>query len=84
MMRTLLIADLHLTSGEADKTNLFIKFCHKKAIEADQIFILGDLFDTTQLVCLANSSPNKKSRLPPMIKTWVVLLSFLSAEITLG
>jgi 3-deoxy-D-manno-octulosonate 8-phosphate phosphatase KdsC-like HAD superfamily phosphatase len=50
MTRTLLIADLHLTSGKTDKTNLFIKFCHEKAIEADQLFILGDLFNTTFLV----------------------------------
>lgn len=45
MTRTLLIADLHLISGEADKTNLFIKFCQEQASQADQLFILGDLFN---------------------------------------
>jgi UDP-2,3-diacylglucosamine pyrophosphatase LpxH len=34
------------TTKQYSDQNLFIKFCHKKAIEADQIFILGDLFDT--------------------------------------
>lgn len=46
MIRTLLIADLHLIANEVEKTNLFVKFCQEKATEADQLFILGDLFDT--------------------------------------
>lgn len=46
MIRTLLIADLHLIENKVEKTNLFIKFCQEKAAEADQLFILGDLFNT--------------------------------------
>lgn len=46
MTQTLLIADLHLVSGETDKTNLFIRFCQQQAPKADQLFILGDLFNT--------------------------------------
>jgi UDP-2,3-diacylglucosamine hydrolase len=46
MPSSLLIADLHLVSGEVDKTNLFIKFCQDQAAQVDQLFILGDLFNT--------------------------------------
>lgn len=46
MTQTLLIADLHLVSGETEKTNLFIKFCQEQAPQANQLFILGDLFNT--------------------------------------
>lgn len=44
--QTLLIADLHLLSGDSEKSNLFIKFCQDQATQADQLFILGDLFNT--------------------------------------
>ena len=43
--RTLLIADLHLVPNEVGKNQLFEKFC-KQAEDADQLFILGDLFNT--------------------------------------
>lgn len=43
---TLIVSDLHLVSGEQEKTNLFIKFCQNEAKKADQVFILGDLFNT--------------------------------------
>ncbi|EEZ80049.1 MAG: hypothetical protein Sup05_1292 [uncultured Candidatus Thioglobus sp.] len=46
MASSLLIADLHLASSEEDKTNLFIKFCQEQASKVDQLFILGDLFNT--------------------------------------
>lgn len=46
MSSSLIIADLHLISGEADRTNLFIKFCQQQASQVDQLFILGDLFNT--------------------------------------
>ncbi len=46
MPQTLLIADLHLISDESEKTNLFIKFCQEQATQANQLFILGDLFNT--------------------------------------
>ena len=45
MSSSLIIADLHLVSDEVDKTNLFIKFCQERASQADQLFILGDLFN---------------------------------------
>ncbi len=45
MSQTLIIADLHLTTDETDKTHLFIKFCQEQAVMADQLFILGDLFN---------------------------------------
>lgn len=44
-LRTLLIADLHLVVDEVEKNQLFKKFC-QQAQEADQLFILGDLFNT--------------------------------------
>ncbi len=46
MNQTLIIADLHLTTVERDKINLFNKFCTDYASQADQLFILGDLFHT--------------------------------------
>ena len=46
MPSSLLIADLHLVSGEVDKTNLFVRFCQEQAAQVDQLFILGDLFNT--------------------------------------
>ena len=46
MRKTLIIADLHLTSIEADKLDLFCRFCQNEAASADQLFILGDLFNT--------------------------------------
>ncbi len=59
MTHTLLIADLHLTPNEIKKTQLFVKFCQEQAIKADQLFILGDLFNTwlgDDLSCSAYSS----------------------------
>ena len=46
MSKTLIIADLHLTSIEGEKLNLFCRFCQNEAKQADQLFILGDLFNT--------------------------------------
>ena len=44
--RSLIIADLHLNPNEVEKNQLFINFCQNQAKEADQLFILGDLFNT--------------------------------------
>ncbi len=44
MNQTLIIADLHLTTVERDKVDLFNKFCTDYATQAEQLFILGDLF----------------------------------------
>jgi UDP-2,3-diacylglucosamine hydrolase len=46
MSKTLIIADLHLTSVEGEKLDLFCRFCQTEAVSADQLFILGDLFNT--------------------------------------
>ncbi len=46
MPTSLIIADLHLVSNEVEKTQLFVKFCQQEATKVDQLFILGDLFNT--------------------------------------
>ena len=46
MQNTLIIADLHLTQVESDKIELFDQFCTEYASKVDQLFILGDLFNT--------------------------------------
>ena len=46
MLTTLIISDLHLTHVEGDKVKFFKKFCNAQASKADQLFILGDLFNT--------------------------------------
>ena len=46
MQQTLIIADLHLTQVESDKIELFSQFCTEYASQVDQLFILGDLFNT--------------------------------------
>ena len=46
MSTSLIISDLHLTNVESDKVNFFNKFCEDHGSKADQLFILGDLFNT--------------------------------------
>ena len=46
MLQILIIADLHLTQVEKDKVVLFDQFCTEQASQVDQLFILGDLFNT--------------------------------------
>jgi len=46
MLQILIIADLHLTQVEKDKVVLFDQFCREQASQVDQLFILGDLFNT--------------------------------------
>jgi UDP-2,3-diacylglucosamine hydrolase len=46
MLSTLIISDLHLTHVEEDKVKFFNRFCNAYASKADQLFILGDLFNT--------------------------------------
>jgi UDP-2,3-diacylglucosamine hydrolase len=46
MLSTLIISDLHLTNVELDKIKLFEKFCKEQASKVDQLFILGDLFNS--------------------------------------
>ena len=46
MLTSLIISDLHLTNVEGDKVNFFNKFCEDHGSNVDQLFILGDLFNT--------------------------------------
>jgi UDP-2,3-diacylglucosamine hydrolase len=46
MLTTLIISDLHLTHVEGDKIKFFNTFCNGHASKVDQLFILGDLFNT--------------------------------------
>jgi len=46
MQQKLIIADLHLTQVEDEKVELFNQFCTEHASKVDQLFILGDLFNT--------------------------------------
>jgi len=46
MQQKFIIADLHLTQVENDKVELFNQFCTEYASKVDQLFILGDLFNT--------------------------------------
>jgi UDP-2,3-diacylglucosamine hydrolase len=45
MTTSLFISDLHLDPGRPGGIHLFEDFIRNKAIEADQVFILGDLFE---------------------------------------
>ena len=44
-MTKLFIADLHLSEARPDLTNTFIHFLATKATQADELYILGDLFE---------------------------------------
>ncbi len=44
-MRTLFISDIHLSEARPDLTQAFIQFLHTDAMNADSLYILGDLFD---------------------------------------
>ena len=46
MSTLLIISDLHLTNVEGDKVSFFNAFCKNHASKVDQLFILGDLFNT--------------------------------------
>ena len=46
MLTTIIISDLHLTNVEEDKIKFFDNFCKLHASKVDQLFILGDLFNT--------------------------------------
>lgn len=45
MPETLFISDLHLSAERPDTVQLFIDFLHRRAPQADRLYILGDLFD---------------------------------------
>ncbi|NLS11433.1 UDP-2,3-diacylglucosamine diphosphatase [Vibrio sp. SM6] len=44
-MTTLFISDLHLAANRPDITTCFLNFLHCEAIDADALYILGDLFE---------------------------------------
>ncbi|WGY46591.1 MULTISPECIES: UDP-2,3-diacylglucosamine diphosphatase [unclassified Vibrio] len=44
-MHTLFISDLHLTPHRPDITGCFIQFMRNEAVNADALYVLGDLFD---------------------------------------
>lgn len=44
-MSTLFVSDLHLEADRPDIGNQFIQFLRTEAIEADDLYILGDLFE---------------------------------------
>ncbi len=39
------IADLHLNENQPEITHLFLQFMQEKALLAEAVYILGDLFD---------------------------------------
>lgn len=45
MSKTYFIADLHLSETQPNLTALFIEFMQQQALQADAVYILGDLFD---------------------------------------
>ena len=84
-MQTLLIADLHLISGETEKTNLFIRFCQEQASQADQLFILGDLFNTWLGDDLSiNNYPSIISALKALSSTTKVFITGGNRDFLLG
>ncbi|MBC3766746.1 UDP-2,3-diacylglucosamine diphosphatase [Neptunicella marina] len=44
-MKTLFIADLHLTESRPDITRAFLDFVQTQAIQCDALYVLGDLFE---------------------------------------
>ncbi|SMN01435.1 UDP-2,3-diacylglucosamine diphosphatase [uncultured Candidatus Thioglobus sp.] len=81
---TLLIADLHLISGETEKTNLFIRFC-QQASAAEQLFILGDLFNTWLGDDLSiNAYPSVISALKTLSKTTQIFITGGNRDFLLG
>ncbi len=45
MQETLFISDLHLKQSRPDITRCFLQFLEHRATDAEQLYILGDLFD---------------------------------------
>lgn len=43
--RRLFISDIHLSARQGDTLNLFLRFLRERATGADELYILGDLFD---------------------------------------
>ncbi|QEH12188.1 UDP-2,3-diacylglucosamine diphosphatase [Histophilus somni] len=45
MKKTFFIADLHLSENRPHLTELFVQFMQTQALQAEKLYILGDLFD---------------------------------------
>jgi UDP-2,3-diacylglucosamine hydrolase len=56
-MTSLFISDLHLDDGRPETTELFQKFLREEAMDADALYILGDLFE----FWLGDDVPSKSS-----------------------
>jgi UDP-2,3-diacylglucosamine hydrolase len=57
-MTTLFVSDLHLSSQRPDKLDLFKKFLTGPALQADALYILGDLFEDFWIGCDDQHPPN--------------------------
>ncbi|WP_290611158.1 UDP-2,3-diacylglucosamine diphosphatase [Arsukibacterium sp. UBA3155] len=68
---TLFIADLHLAADRPDITAAFLQFLSDKAIAADALYILGDLFE----VWIGDDNPE------PLLDTVATALSALSQHV---
>lgn len=42
---TYFISDVHLNPGQPQRTQAFLSWCKRQALEADAVYILGDFFD---------------------------------------
>tara|TARA_R110002126_G_scaffold33382_46_gene104659 strand:- start:61 stop:810 length:750 start_codon:yes stop_codon:yes gene_type:complete len=68
---TLFIADLHLAADRPDITAAFLQFLSDKAINADALYILGDLFE----VWIGDDNPE------PLLDTVATALAALSQSV---
>ncbi|WP_372626316.1 UDP-2,3-diacylglucosamine diphosphatase [Arsukibacterium sp.] len=68
---TLFIADLHLAADRPDITAAFLQFLSEKAIAADALYILGDLFE----VWIGDDNPE------PLLDTVATALAALSKTV---
>ena len=68
---TLFIADLHLSADRPDITGAFLRFLQQQAVEADALYILGDLFE----VWIGDDNPE------PLLETVAAALATLSAQV---
>lgn len=68
---TLFIADLHLSADRPDITGAFLRFLQQQAVEADALYILGDLFE----VWIGDDNPE------PLLETVATALATLSAQV---
>lgn len=68
---TLFIADLHLAADRPDITTAFLRFLQQQAVNADALYILGDLFE----VWIGDDNPE------PLLDTVATALTTLSQQV---